>query len=103
MSAALLQRRHRRQRPPGLIGREHLRPADHVLRSRTVDLNAHGAGIPTLDDLVIRAWEGLSVQEIVCCPVCGGEMAHGCVATSSADVPGGNPFGECGDCGAQLS
>jgi hypothetical protein len=103
MSAALLQRRDRRQRPPGLLGREHLRPADHVLCAHTVESNARSAGLQTLDDLIIGAWEGLSVHEIVCCPICDGGMARNGGATSSAGASDGAPLGECGDCGAQLS
>ena len=32
---------------------------------------------PTLDDLIVGAWEGLSVREEVACPVCDGELVPG--------------------------
>ncbi len=31
-------------------------------------------GGPTLDDLIVEAWEGLTAHTMVACPICGGEM-----------------------------
>jgi hypothetical protein len=31
-------------------------------------------GEPTLDEVLVRAWEGLAAQQGVRCPVCEGEM-----------------------------
>jgi hypothetical protein len=49
---------------------------------------------PTLDDLLMDVWEGLSVHRAVRCPVCVGEMEP--VGSSSALA------GRCTDCGATL-
>ncbi|MBI5105488.1 MAG: hypothetical protein HZB46_11005 [Solirubrobacterales bacterium] len=38
------------------------------------DQLAHAGGGPTLDDLVVGVWEGLSAHRTVPCPACGGEM-----------------------------
>ena len=50
---------------------------------------------PTLDDLLMDVWEGLSVGRAVRCPVCVGEMGR--VAS------GASLTGHCKDCGARLS
>jgi hypothetical protein len=47
-----------------------------------------GSGATTLEDIVLRAWEGLSARGLAECVVCGGRM---------------RPLNGCGDCGAQLS
>jgi hypothetical protein len=53
-------------------------------------------GEPTLDDVIVGAWEGLAAHRAVACPVCGGNLrpqygqhalAHG---------------GCCEDCGSAL-
>lgn len=31
-------------------------------------------GEPTLDEVLVRVWEGLAAQHAVACPLCGGEM-----------------------------
>ena len=31
-------------------------------------------GEPTLDDMLVGAWEGLAAHKVVECPVCRGEM-----------------------------
>ena len=73
-------------------------------------------GGPTLDDVLVGAWEGLTAHRTVDCPVCGGEMAptyggH----TPPPDGPGARPAqrtitrapapeaGRCGSCGSELS
>jgi hypothetical protein len=48
-------------------------------------------GGPTLDDVLVGAWEGLTAHRTVDCPVCGGEMAPAPAA------------GRCGSCGSELS
>jgi hypothetical protein len=32
-------------------------------------------GEPTLDDLIVGAWEGLTAHRVMACPVCDGELA----------------------------
>lgn len=49
-------------------------------------------GGATLDDLLVGAWEGLSVRRPVACPVCAGAM----------QPRPGAAGGACGDCGSQL-
>jgi tRNA(Ile2) C34 agmatinyltransferase TiaS len=48
-------------------------------------------GEPTLDDVLVGAWEGLTAHRTVDCPVCGGEMVSAAAA------------GRCGSCGSELS
>jgi hypothetical protein len=111
MAATLPQRRRRRRHLPGLLGNASLRPADHVARLHRVASNERGADAPTLDDLIVEAWERVSLSKTVACPVCGGEMEQrGAVPTTRVDASGsddpcgtGAPCGECGDCGARLS
>ncbi len=51
----------------------------------------------TLDDLITGVWEGLSAQETVRCPACGGAM-------TPAREPGPRRVAaECADCGSRLS
>ncbi len=54
-------------------------------------------GEPTLDDVIVRAWEGLTAHAVVACPACGDEMAprYGAHARPVA--------GCCRSCGATLS
>jgi hypothetical protein len=52
-------------------------------------------GEPTLDDLIVGVWEGLSARRAVRCPVCAGEMEP--VALS------GELRGRCKECEATLS
>lgn len=59
-------------------------------RSRTTVLRRGGEA--TLDELLVDAWEGLSVHRSVACPVCSGAMAPRSEAAGGA----------CGDCGVQL-
>jgi tRNA(Ile2) C34 agmatinyltransferase TiaS len=104
MSAALLPRRLRRRRPSGLPRRERLRPADHIARLRTARAGARGANALALEDLIVDAWEALSVHEAACCPLCGGEMERGGGGVAPrGTVPGNAPHGKCMDCGTQLS
>jgi hypothetical protein len=51
---------------------------------------------PTLDDVLVRAWDGLGERREVECPVCHGEMAPEYGAQA---LPVG---GRCSSCGAAL-
>jgi hypothetical protein len=54
-------------------------------------------GEPTLDELLVGVWEGLTAQMIVDCPACGGRMEpeYGAHARPIG--------GRCRACGAALS
>ena len=54
-------------------------------------------GGPTLDDLIVDAWEGLTAHQVVACPVCDGELApqYGAHARPVA--------GRCRSCGTTIS
>jgi hypothetical protein len=54
-------------------------------------------GEPTLDELIVRVWEGLAAHASVTCPVCSHrlEPEYGAHAKPIA--------GRCGDCGARLA
>ena len=52
-------------------------------------------GEPTLDDLMMDVWEGLTIRRAVRCPVCEGEM--------ESIAKGAGVVGRCSDCGATLS
>jgi hypothetical protein len=51
---------------------------------------------PTLDAVVVRAWEGMAQHRVVECPVCRGEMAphYGAQARPVE--------GRCASCGATV-
>jgi hypothetical protein len=60
---------------------------------------AEPAGVPdgaTLDDLVVGAWEGLSLGTPAACPCCGGDL-HPRWATGS-----GVAGGQCAACGSRV-
>jgi hypothetical protein len=113
MGAAILQRRRCRQEglPGLLLGQEVRRPGDHdrsgVGRGASgVEPAVRGevCGVPTLDDLLAGAWEGLSVCEAVGCPMCGGAMeSRGGGVAFRADASGDALHGDCLNCGARLS
>jgi hypothetical protein len=48
---------------------------------------------PTLDELLVGAWEGLRSTAATDCPVCGGTMSS---------RRGAGPAGGCEDCGSRL-
>lgn len=56
----------------------------------------HDHGRPTLDDLIVGAWEGLSAHHTVSCPVCSGALAP---RYGAGPAPVG---GRCRDCGSTL-
>jgi hypothetical protein len=53
-------------------------------------------GEPTLDDVIVGAWEGLTAHRPVACPVCEGELVP---QYSAHPRPVG---GRCRDCGSEL-
>jgi hypothetical protein len=53
-------------------------------------------GGPTLDDLVVSAWEGLLAHHPATCPICGGAMTP---RYGSGPRPVG---GRCAACGSTL-
>lgn len=56
-----------------------------------------GDGGPTLEGVIVRAWEGLAAHRGVGCPLCGGHMAPRPRASGLEPVGG-----RCADCGATL-
>jgi hypothetical protein len=54
-------------------------------------------GESTLDDLIVSAWEALTAQRVVACPVCASPM-------SPRRGPAAHPVeGHCVDCGGRLT
>jgi hypothetical protein len=54
-------------------------------------------GGPTLEGVIVRAWEGLAAHRGVGCPLCGGPMAPRYGASGMEPVGG-----RCRDCGTTL-
>ncbi|HEY4280848.1 MAG TPA: hypothetical protein VGM91_21710 [Conexibacter sp.] len=65
-------------------------------------VHVHGGvgGEPTLDDMLVAAWEGLTAQAVVACPVCDGALQP-----IYGDAGGASPViaGRCDRCGTTLS
>jgi hypothetical protein len=65
-------------------------------------VHAHGGvgGEPTLDDMLVAAWEGLTAQAVVACPICDGALQP-----LYGDAGGASPVvaGRCDRCGTTLS
>ncbi|WP_183344702.1 hypothetical protein [Conexibacter arvalis] len=63
----------------------------------------HGGvgGEPTLDEMIVGAWEGLAAQAAVACPLCD----DGTLRPLYADAGGSSPpvAGRCDGCGTTLS
>ena len=55
-------------------------------------------GEPTLDDELVRVWEGLAARRAVPCPVCLGEMVP--AGTDGAERSAG---GRCASCRSRLT
>ena len=74
-----------------------LRPRDLVdPGDRRANMKPGDRGGPTLDELLVSAWEGLRSDHPVECPVCGGPMRPRYAA-------GPRPVGgRCGSCGSEL-
>ena len=68
-----------------------------MLELRAPSLFEAAGGEPTLDDLVVGVWEGLTAHASVACPACGGEMRPQYAAQA---LPIG---GRCTRCGSALS
>ncbi len=65
--------------------------------SQALSLFDEAGGKPTLDDLVVGVWEGLTARATVACLICGGPMAPEYGAHS-------RPIGcRCTACGSVLS
>ncbi len=61
-------------------------------------------GRPTLDDLIVGAWEGLAVSRVVPCPVCDGELRPEPRHPRAVEPSGAVPLiGRCRDCGSVLA
>ncbi len=74
-------------------------------------------GAPTLDDVLVDVWEGLTAHRIVSCPVCGADMnpeygAHALQPDDSGAVHAGEAGrragrvperGSCSGCGSTVS
>ncbi len=58
-------------------------------------------GEPTLDELIVGAWEGLTAQAVATCPIC----ETGTLSPIYADAGGASPrvAGRCMSCGTTLS
>jgi hypothetical protein len=65
-------------------------------REAADDAGPSGGGGPTLDDLIVGAWEGLAAGRTAPCPVCGGSLEP---RYGAGAAPVG---GRCGDCGSEL-
>ena len=79
--------REARHAPSGRFPRERMREPDHHPTSDDG---------PTLDDVLVGVWEGLSSHHTVTCPVCSGKMAP---RYGSGARPVG---GRCRRCGSTL-
>lgn len=58
-------------------------------------------GEPTLDEMIVAAWEGLAAQAAVACPLCDG----GTLRPLYADAGGMSPptAGRCDSCGTTIT
>jgi hypothetical protein len=64
--------------------------------ARTAPVRTRDGG-PTLEGVIVSAWEGLSSHRGVGCPLCGGHMTPRYGASGLEPVGG-----RCGDCGTTL-
>jgi len=55
-------------------------------------------GEPTLDDLIVAAWEGLAADAVVRCPVCASGTLRAVYGAHARPVKG-----RCRACGTELS
>lgn len=66
-------------------------------------VHEHGGvgGEPTLDEMIVGAWEGLTAQVAVACPLCD----EGVMRPVYADAAAGSPpsGGRCDHCGTTLA
>jgi hypothetical protein len=62
------------------------------------------SGEPTLDDLIVGAWEGLTAHQVAECPVCDGELApRRSFAGGAAGGESRSVVGQCRTCATVLS
>jgi DNA-directed RNA polymerase subunit RPC12/RpoP len=74
-----------------------LSPRRIGLVSHPQSLFEEPGGEPTLDELLVGVWEGLTAGSAVECPVCGAQMGP-------AEAPGAeSSAGRCPRCGSTLS
>ena len=67
----------------------------------TVEARGGVGGEPTLDELIVGAWEGLTAQAVAACPVCdAGVMRPVYADAGAASLP---VAGRCTTCGTTLS
>jgi hypothetical protein len=81
------------ERPSILGGSHHDDSSSHGHVPRAAHASGHR---PTLDDVLVGVWEGLSSHHTVTCPVCSGKMAP---RYGSGARPVG---GRCQRCGMTL-
>jgi hypothetical protein len=81
------------ERPSILGGSRQDDPSPHGCAPGAAHASDHR---PTLDDLLVGVWEGLSSHHTVTCPVCSGKMAP---RYGSGARPVG---GRCNRCGTTL-
>jgi hypothetical protein len=86
------------ERSPLLQASFEVEKRDEHEESTLFSQRADARGRLTLDELITGVWEGLSVRDVIPCPVCGGAMKSG-----SSAAPDGSPVGDCMDCGSRLS
>jgi hypothetical protein len=76
-------------------------------RSQTLSLFDGADDEPTLDDVLVGAWEGLAARASAACPICGGPMeAYGGAGDEGPRGAGraAAPVGaRCTSCGSALS
>ena len=87
--------------PPDIVATEGADAASGAAESRgeagdAAPRAAAERGRPTLDEVIVGAWEGLAAHHAVACPVCGGEMRP---RYGSGAAPVG---GRCSGCGSTL-
>ncbi len=59
--------------------------------------------MPTLDELLVDAWEGIAAGRVVQCPVCDRGMRSDSRESAEPGEPGASPSGRCSSCGSELS
>jgi hypothetical protein len=78
-----------------------IEPDGEAAHGGAVQVHDGVGGEPTLDELIVGAWEGLTAQAAVACPLCdAGELRP-----VYADAGGASPpvAGRCATCGTTLS
>ena len=60
-------------------------------------------GMPTLDELLVDAWEGIAAGRVVQCPVCDRGMRSDPGDQSDSVGAAGSLSGRCSSCESELS